>query len=255
MISATVHFGTETFVDGVDPSSEFYRKLAGSEEPPTTSTPSVGAFLDLFRRLTDDGSELIAVHIMETKSALINAARMAAQELADRKIHIVDSHSTTMGLGLLAMAAARAARAGQSAADILARLEALTPGVHVFAAIREMTQLRRSGRVSLGKALVAGLLSIKPVLYLGRSVIEVVDKARGWSGAVDVIVERAVAATGDMPVHLVVVHTNAETEARELMNRIRHRFKVVESLIADAGSALATHAGAGALGIVTMRVT
>lgn len=254
VVPATIHFGPQTFIDGEDPAEEFYQQLIESPVPPTTSTPSIGTFREIFERLTEEGAEVVSIHLMETKSAIVNAARMAAEMLPGRKIHVVDSRTTSMGLGLIAQAAARAAQAGESASQILGQLESLVARVDTHAVIREMTQLRRSGRVSLGKALLAGMLAIKPVLYVGKSVIEVVDQARGWPKAVDLMVERAQACVGDARVHLVVLHTSAEAEARELLDRIRNRFNAVEVSVADAGTAVAAHAGPGALGIATLRI-
>lgn len=254
VVPATIHFGSTTFIDGEDPAEEFYRQLIDSPVPPTTSTPSVGTFQEVFERLTQEGAEVVAIHLMETKSAIVSAARMAAEMLPGRPIHVVDSRTTTMGLGLIAMAAARAASAGESASQILGQVESLVARVDVHAVIREMTQLRRSGRVSLGKALLAGMLAIKPVLYLGKSAIEVVDQARGWPKAVDLMVDRALRCAGDARVHLVVLHTNAEAEALELLERVRHRFNAVEATVSDAGTAVAAHAGSGALGIATLRL-
>lgn len=252
VVPATIHFGTETHVDGVDPAERFYERLVDSPEVPTTSTPSPGAFLDRYKQLADQASTIISIHVMETKSTLINVARMAAQMLPEQEILVVDSSSTTLGLGLLTMAAAKAARLGHGAQEIVAMLGRLVPRTHVHAAIRQMTQLRRSGRVSLGTALIAGVLSIKPVLYIGQSVVEVVEKVHGWHPALERLSELAQAQVNGAKVHLAVVHTNAREEAERLLQLIRERFDCVEAIIADAGTALASHAGPGAVGIVTM---
>lgn len=242
----------EQFVDGVDPAEEFYDRLLGAEEQPTTSTPSPGAFLETYRRVAEGASAIISLHVMETKSTLVNVARMAANMLPEVPIHVVDSGTTTLGLGLLTVAAARAAHMGKAAGEIVEYLERLIPRVSIHAAIRDLTQLRRSGRVSLGQALVAGALGIKPILYIGQGVADVTGKVRGWSRSVEHMVDMALARAGDARVMLAVVHTNAEAEARELMEQIRTRFNAVETIIAEAGTALASHAGPGALGIVTM---
>lgn len=252
VVPVTIHFGTDTLVDGVDPLDRFYDRLVTSEQPPTTSTPSPGAFLDTYRRLSQEASTIISIHLMESKSTLINTARLAAQMLPEQTIHVVDSQTTTLGLGLLTMAAAKAAQLGHSAQEIIAMLQRLVDRTHVHAAIKQMTQLRRSGRVSLGQALLAGVLAIKPILYLGQSAASVVDKVRGWPGALDRLVELAHAKVDGARVHLAVVHTNAEAEAQELLRSIQARFNCVEAIVTEAGSALASHAGPGALGIVTM---
>ena len=254
VVPVPIQFGADTFVDSVDPAEEFYARLIAGEHLPTTSTPSPGTFVEAFTQAAEGDMTVIAIHVMESKSTLINTARLAAGMLPEHRIHVVDSQTTTLGLGLLVVTAARAAVRGESADQILAMVSRLIPQVDTFAVIREMTQLRRSGRVSLGQALVAGVLSIKPILYIGHSVIEVADKVRSWPRAVDQMVEMAFAKVGDARVSLAVVHTNAEREGQELLERIRHRFNCAEVLVTEAGTALAAHAGAGALGIVTLQV-
>jgi DegV family protein with EDD domain len=257
VVPVTIHFGSnprDTFVDGVDPAEVFYARLMDAPQPPTTSTPSPGAFLETYRRLAADGAAIVSLHVMETKSTLVNVARLAAQMLPEVPIHVVDSQTTTLGLGLLAVVAARMAQAGRAAAEIVAEVERLIPQVHVYAAIRELTQLRRSGRVSLGQALIGGVLGIKPILYLGQGQADVVDKVRTWPRAVERLVEMARARVGEARVALAVLHTRAEAEAQALLTEVRDRFHCVETLVADAGTALAAHAGPGALGIVTLRL-
>lgn len=254
MVPVIVHFGADTYVDGVDPAPVFYERLATAEQAPTTSTPSPGDFLETYRKVAADGAQIISIHLMETKSTLINTARMAANMLPELNIQVIDSQTTTLGLGLLTIAAARAAAMGKAAAEIVAQVEQLISRVHVHAAIRDLTQLRRSGRVSLGQALVAGVLGIRPILYIGQGMAEVVDRVRGWSRAVEQAVAMAQARAGQARVFLAVVHTNAEAEARQLLEEVRSRFNCAETLVADAGTGIATHGGPGALGIVTMPV-
>lgn len=254
VVPATIHFGADTFVDGVDPAADLYARLAQPGASPTTSTPSPGAFLAAYRQAAGEASAIISIHVMETKSSLINTARMAAGMLPEVPVHVVDSRSTTLGLGLLTIAVARLAQAGRSVAELLAHLEQLIPQVNVHAAIPDLAQLRRSGRVSLGQAMVAGVLGIKPILYIGNSVVEVADRVRGWTRAVERMVELALEKAGEAKVSLAVVHTNAEEEARNLLAAVRHRFNCVEVLLTDAGTALATHAGPGAVGVVTMKL-
>ncbi|HYG58953.1 MAG TPA: DegV family protein [Symbiobacteriaceae bacterium] len=254
VIPCTIHFGSETFVDGVDPAAVLYARLGQPGEAPTTSTPSPGAFMEAYRKVAEGAAAVISIHVMETKSSLISTARMVAKMLPELPIYVVDSRTTTLGLGLLTLAAARLADVGHAAAEIVGQLERLIPHVDVHAAIADLTQLRRSGRVSLGQALVAGMLGIKPILYIGNSVAEVADRVRGWSRAVERMVEMALEKAGEARVHLAVVHTNAEDEARHLLEQVRHRFNCAEVLLTDAGTALATHAGPGAVGIVTMKL-
>lgn len=251
VVPVPIQFGSLTHLDGVDPSAEFYALLKG-EVPPSTSTPSPGVFASTYSRLVDEGTEVLSIHVMESGSSLINVARMAAARHPAGQVQVADSGSTSLGMGLMVVAAARAAQAGQSLSQIRALVQRLHSRASLFAAIPDLAQLRRSGRVSLGSALMAGMLSIKPIIYVGQSAIEVVAKVRGWRSTVDRMVALAQSRAQGAVVQLAVVHTNAREEAERLMGAIRNRFECTEAFVAEAGPALAAHAGAGALGIAML---
>lgn len=253
VIPIPIQFGATTFTDGVDPAERFYQYLIDAPTSPTTSTPSPGVFMETYRRLLAEGGEVISIHVMGTKSALLETARLSARLLETDRVHVIDSGSVSLGLGLLAIEGARMAAAGKSAPEIVPALQAATQKVDLLVAIREMTQLRKSGRVSLGAALLASAFAIKPILAVGQSVIDVVDKVRSWPKAVERITQLAQERVDGMRVTLAVVHTNAQADAEALLAQIKDRFATVEVMIAEAGAGLAAHAGPGALGIVLLR--
>jgi DegV family protein with EDD domain len=254
VVPIPIQFGPITFTDGVDPAEQFYQQLSDSPVSPTTSTPSPGLFMETYQGLLAEGaSEVVSIHLMGSKSALLETARLAARMLETDRVHVVDSGSVSLGLGLLVILGARMAAEGKSAAEIVAAVQAAADRVDLFVAIREMTQLRKSGRVSLGAALIATALSIKPVLQVGQSVIEVVDKVRSWPKALERISELAQRRAQGAKVTLAVVHTNARADAEALLAAVKEHFQSVDLLVAEAGAGLASHAGAGALGLVVMR--
>lgn len=254
IVPVPIHFGSSTFMDGVDSPAEFYRLLSG-DVLPTSAAPAPGVFADTYRRLAAEYDEIVSVHVMASKSVTYQSACLGAQMLPEHKIHVVDSGQVTFGLGLMALGAARMARAGRTGAEIVSWLQRATPCTHVFAAIRELTMLRRSGRVGLGKALVAGFLDIKPVLHLRESKTDVCAQVRSWPRAVERVVDLAVEKVGSKleGIELAVVHTNALDEAKALLARMQSTFPGLSLRITDAGPALATHAGPGAVGIALIR--
>ncbi|HLO02537.1 MAG TPA: DegV family protein [Symbiobacteriaceae bacterium] len=253
VVPIPIQFGATTFTDGVDPAEQFYEYLMDSPAPPTTSTPSPGVFMETYRRLLAEGAEVVSIHLMGSKSTLLETARLSARLLETNCVHVIDSGSVSMGLGLLVILGARMAAAGKSAAEIVTAVQAATQQVDLFVAIREMTQLRKSGRVSLGAALLASAFSIKPILSISQSVIDVADKVRSWPKALERITQLAHERVDGTKVTLAVVHTNAKTDAEALLAQIRERFQTVEVMIAEAGAGLAAHAGSGALGVVLLR--
>ncbi|MFZ5817066.1 MAG: DegV family protein [Bacillota bacterium] len=254
VVPSPIMFGSFSFKDGEIPMSEFYERLRSSPTPPNTSTPSPAEFLEAYTALLREAEAVISIHMMGTKTTIPRVARMAAEMAPSGRVHVIDSQSTTLGLGLLVMQAARAAQSGASVAEILRLVEGLIPGIQIHVAVREMTQLRRSGRVSLGQALLANALSIKPVIRAAGSAIEVVEKARGFHHALDRVVSLAQEAAGEAPVDLAVIHSNTPAEGQQLLDRVRSLFNCREAIVAELGANLAAHVGPGALGIATMRL-
>jgi len=254
VVPSPILFGSDSFLDGSISMAEFYQRLRSAPQSPSTSTPSPSEFLAAYERLLREADSVISIHMMGTKTTIPTVARMAAGMAPAGRVRVIDSQSLSLGLGLLVMEAARAAQAGEDADSVQSLVESLIPGIHLHAAVREMTQLRKSGRVSLGQALLANALSIKPVVYAGRSTIEVVEKARGFHHAVDEMVALALEKAGPNPVDLAVLHSDCEAEAQELLARVRDRFNCRNLLVAELGANLAAHTGPGALGVATMRI-
>jgi len=251
VVPVPIQFARKTHLDGVDPTEQFYALLE-EDATPTTAAPAPAVFAETYRSLANGTDQVLSIHMMETKSSLIKSARAAAAGLPEGSVRVVDSGTVSLGQGLLVMAAARAAQAGQSLGQIAALIERLRQHVYLFAAIPQLTQLRRSGRVSLGTALMAGLLAIKPVLYVGQSVVEVVDKVRGWQSAVSRMTGLLEERVQGARVWLTVGHTNDSAAGESLLASVRSRFNCLETFLVDAGSAIAAHAGPGALGLAAL---
>src|SRR3954447_17555091 len=97
----------------------FYDRLRRSAELPTTSQPSIGDFLTVYEPLVAAGTEVISIHLAGGISGTLESARQAAEQAGGR-IEVMDSETPCGGLGLLVLAAARAARDGASLDEVTA---------------------------------------------------------------------------------------------------------------------------------------
>src|SRR5205823_12215525 len=110
MVPLLVNFGAESLRDRVDIThQQFMERLAASKVLPTTSQPSPGQFEEEYRRLAGEGAEgIVSLHISERLSGTVGAARLAAEAVADAvPVEVVDSRSVSLGLGFMALEAAR----------------------------------------------------------------------------------------------------------------------------------------------------
>jgi len=250
VVPLTIHFGDEERRDGVDLTpEEFFRRLRSGQLSRTTQ-PSPAEFEKVYRALAEEGADaIISCHLSAEMSGTVQSATLASQ-MVDVPVHVVDTRSASMGIGMVAIEAARLARQGAGVDDILARLGDIIAQQRVLFMVDTLEYLQRNGRIGKAQAFLGGLLNVKPLLTIDDGVVAPLERARGHAKAVSRIVERMVALAGDKPQRVAVVHGNAPAEAASLAEQIRARVQVAEMFIAMLGPTIGTHAGPGTLGVV-----
>ena len=171
-----IHADGHDYLDGIDMTREqFYVQLPDFKEHPSTAVPSMLKFRSLFDALADEGAtEVLAIHISKTLSAVIDVARSAAAETTTVPVTVFDSRQLSLGTGFLVQTAAELAKAGASVKEILAKLENQIKRTHVGAALDTLKFLRRGGRMNVVVSTLGEFLDLKPILkmYEGVSGIE-----------------------------------------------------------------------------------
>ncbi len=202
-----VRFDEREFRVGIDLSTEaFWEELQKPGAPfPSTAAPSPGTFRETFEAAFAGGSEaIVAVLIGSKLSATFGAAKLAAEALPDREIHLVDSASTSMSTGIPAILAAELAANGVPAAEIAARVRNRLPDLDLYVAIDTLEYLRRGGRLSATSAAIGGVLSLKPIITVRDGIVVIAEKPRTRAKAR----ERVLALVSAAPVErLAVIHT------------------------------------------------
>ena len=251
LVPMKVIFGEESYFDGVNlDSTEFYGRLNRERVLPTTSQPSAGELLEVFERLTADGSEVLCVLISHLMSGTLSSAEAARDMLPTRSIHIFNSLSVSVGEGLMAMAAAEMAQQGQPLEAILARLERMRSQMRVYFVVDTLEFLQRGGRIGGAAALIGTLLKVKPLLCIENGRIEPLAKVRTKTKAVERMLAGMEEQVGrNCPVWAAVTHTNSPDEAAQLGQEMRARFDCRHVLVGDAGPTVGVHAGPGVVGI------
>jgi len=255
VIPVYIHFHGETYRDGVDMDAEtFYRRLKSAPKLPTTSQPSAGDFVDLYRRLSGEADTIVSIHICSDLSGTVASALAARQmllaEMADPpEVYVVDSRTTVCGLALLVCAAAQAVAAGLSAPQVVQRVEVLASRLLTIFVLATLEYLRKGGRIGGATALVGSVLQIKPVLYLNEGRIDVLEKVRAARRAkrrlLQIVAERA----GGRPIHAAVVHAQAPEEAERIRQHLADRLDCRELFVVEFSPAIATHVGPGTVGV------
>ncbi len=252
VVPALVNIQGKSYADGIDITrEEFYRILPRLNPPPTTSAPSVGSFQKVYEKLLAAGSEwVLSIHAASRLSGIFNAARVAAQEFRER-VKVLDSEQLSLGLGFQVLAGAEVAQQRGLLEDVLAAIESVRRRVRLIALLDSLEYVRRSGRVSWAKAAIGTLLRLQPLVELRFGRVQRLGQARTRSQGLEHLKE-ALVSWGPLE-RLAVLHTNAETAARQLLEEVRARVPV-PPLLVNVTTAIGTHVGPNALGLAAVPV-
>jgi len=241
-----VRFGNKVYRDGVDISEdEFYNKLTGATTHPTTSQPTPADFAELYTQLSKETDKIISVHISTKISGTYNSA-LRGKEIANTEcqIEVVDSNFVTMGLGLVSIAAARLAKAGEDLPIIMDEIKKAILEIRMFGIFDSLKYLLLGGRISKAKALVGTLLNVKPVITMRDGELLQVGLARTRSKGV----ERLLDIINNLNLQeLAIIHSTTPEEASSLKERVSSMLDKSRIHLARLGPALGVHGGPGSL--------
>lgn len=253
-VPLTITLEGRSYISGVDiRPEEFYALLAATESLPTTSLPSLGEFVALYRELARRDPEIISVHISSGLSGTYQTAVEAAGMVPEARITVIDTLTLSGAQGWQVEAAARAAKAGWPADRIRALLAQVRDATETIFTLPELKYLIHGGRISHLKGLLASLLNLKPIIGVSKEngKYEQRGQARSFNAALAKLVS-VVAEDHALGTHLraQVMHANnpdAAEKLRELMEREFRCDWLPTSVIAPV---LGAHTGPGLVGIV-----
>ena len=251
VVPAILNFGLESFREGVDIStSEFFIRLASSPTLPTTSQPSVGEFIEAYTRASGDGEEILAIHLGSTFSGLFGAAKLAAEMAPQLRVTVFDSGLLSMGIGLMALEAAKAAQQGATIQDLLNLLNSMRPRTRVVAVLDTLEYVRRGGRLSRISATLGNILSVRPTIQAFDNGLHQLARTRHRQNSLNRLVQFAEEyAPSD---HLIVLHAAALDTAKSIAERLAHLNSGAKPAIIEVGSVIGTHVGPGAVGFASV---
>ncbi|MBI2887889.1 MAG: DegV family protein [Chloroflexi bacterium] len=252
VVPLSVIFGQETYLDGVDlDATAFFRKLAASPVLPRTTQPSPAAFSQVYRELTDQGDEVVSIHISGKLSGTLNSALIARQEMGDPEaITIVDSRWTTMSQGIVVLHAARAAQRGASRAEVLQATDEAIQHMNLFLFCGTLEYLQRGGRIGKAAAFLGGLLNVMPMITLQQGEVHPVERVRTRRRALERLGEWAQGFQTAR--EFCVLHSASPQDAEALHAQLSQRFPGATAHMAQVGPVIGTHVGPGAVGVALL---
>jgi DegV family protein with EDD domain len=265
VVPLTVCFGEQCFADGTElRPRRFYELLESGGAHPSTEPPPEEDFLGVYRRLLPQ-RDVVSLHISSKLSKTFDhaaeAAAAARGELDHRpggeevRLEVVDSGLTSLGLGLLAVFAARMARRGVAPPEIAERSRDLAGRFQVLFVVDTLEFLARGGRIGRARAWWGELLRVKPILGMEGGEVVPVDRVRGGRAAHPRILELLRQRLDpDRPVVVGLAHARAPVWADRLGRLLEESFPVRERLQTEIGPVVGTHAGPGTVGAAVIQL-
>ena len=252
VVPLSVMFGQTALRDGVDITREqFWARLPTSNPLPTTSQATPGDFAGPFQQFIAQGDEVVVVTISSKLSGTYDSAVTAHAQQPGAPIDVIDSRSTSVGLGLMVTEAVTMAEAGATRAEISARMLHMRDRVYIMFVLDTLEYLQRGGRIGKAQAFVGTLLKFKPILAIVDGEVTPITRLRSRAKALeavsDLMLER-VAARGPR-VKLGVTQANAAGEARQVGENLLSRFQTASLWVSALGPVLGVHVGPGTIGV------
>ena len=244
LVPLNVHFGNDTFKDGIDLTTDaFFDKLINGPDFPSTSQPSIGEFAEVYEKIIEKGDEIVSIHISSKLSGTSNSAHLAAEQLKDNgNISIVDTLQASLTVGLTAIAAAKAALAGSTFQEVVNIAESTSERAELFALLDTLEYLEKGGRIGKARALVGGLLKIKPLITISEGEVGEFGKVRSRQAGIQKLYDSCVEA-GKIE-SIVVAYSTDKDDALKLANQLTHVLPDGETpMVARVGPVIGTHAG------------
>ncbi|MGI6452300.1 MAG: DegV family protein [Syntrophomonadaceae bacterium] len=248
VIPLNVHLHDRVYKENLDLSNqEYYHLLRTQPIFPSTSQPSTGDFCKVFEQL-QPGDEAIVILISSRLSGTVQSAEIAKNILGKpSNIHIIDSYTTTVGMGLMVLEACQLLNSGHDTLSVIERLQDIRERLKLLFVVDNLEYLARGGRISSLAKSIGNILQIKPILHVRDGQIELWDKVRTRQKAVNHILE-------ELNTHLPAVqrvgvtHVDALEEGQSLFKQVKEIFPG-EVLFYETGPVIGSHAGPGAVAL------
>ncbi len=248
IVPLSIRFGSEELIDREElTTAEFWARCANSSTLPETAAPAPGQFEAAYRRLAAEGATgIVVVNLSSALSATMQSAQLAARSVeGEIDVRVVDSRSVTMGIGVIAVACARAAHDGAGLDEVEALANDLASRSKVWGALDTLENLKKGGRIGNARALLGTVLSIKPIIEVRDGKVEEGGKQRTRSKALAFLVEK-VTSYGAIQ-NLAVLHADC-SDVDQFVAMLSEVYPG-EIIVGDIGPVIGSHAGRGTIGV------
>lgn len=241
----------EHYLDGETiTKEEFKNKMIASSELPMTAQPSIGRFVELYDELGKDGSQIISIHLMNSISGTVNAARQAA-DITESTVTVVDSDFTSRSMGIIVREASQSAKEGKSVEEVLEVIESTRKRTKLYLTVLNLDNLIKGGRISRVMGAFSNLLNIKLFLEVINGKIEIVQKGRGLKSLqkkYDEVFEEMKACPNGIQ-EIGIMHAGLNEFNQSQIDTLRELFPEAKLTIVMTSPIIMSHTGVDAMAV------
>jgi len=238
--------GGMAYLDVYADQVEAFAKIKAGQGRMTTSQPSVETYKDMLKQVLDAGDEVLCLCISARLSGSYSSAELAAKELGNNGIKILDTKCSTATMRMLALKAKDLIASGKSLDEVYSGLQVCRDSLGYALSVDNIEPLKRGGRLGVIKQSASSMLNIKPILELKNGTLKSVGFARGKTAQL----KELLAQVPDSAQSIIVEHIDSESQAKQLAALSVAKFPYINNIqITTMGAVLAVHVGIPAIGI------
>lgn len=262
MVPLTINFTEdEIYKDIIDINQEdFFKKLVKVEKLPTTSQPAIGWFVEKYQNMADEYDAIISIHLSSKLSGTCESAIMAAEQVDNVRVEVIDSTSASFGIGFQVLLAKRLIDEGMEINNIVKYIKDAQKNSKIFFTVNDLSYLQKGGRIGKAQALLGSVLNFYPILNLvgGDGEILPLEKIRGKKKIVkrlvDIVLEELKyeekASLGFVHATEMEYYKQFKRNLTEQLNGTKLNYIEKESWIS---SVIGCHVGPSVYGIVLLK--
>lgn len=259
-----VIFGTDDYEELIDlKPSDFFRIIENNPHHPRTSQPSQFSILNSYQEFGKEYDEIISIHISsELSGSYRNAA--FAKKMYEKSttnpshVYVFDSRMASVPQGLQVIKAAKMAKQGLNAKEILAELEKFRDNdIHTYFSVEDLHWLFQGGRLSRTKYYVAKMMSLKPILTFYDGGLGVAKRVSNFDKAIILTFTMNLEHFKDEPEENLMVHfvetqePNTVKKVAEYVQKEHSKIKIGKMFV--LGGTIAAHVGPGTFATILTR--
>lgn len=227
--------------------AEFLKAVAECPTCPKSACPSPERYMEAYN--TED-DHVYVVTLSAQLSGSYNSAVLGSnlyhETYGDKDIYVVDSKSASCGETQVAMKIAELEEEGLSFDEITKRIEEFVRNMNTYFVLDNLETLRKNGRLSRVKALVASTLSIKPVMGADNGSIVQLGQSIGIKKALTKMVDNVIKDTSDTENKmLMITHCNNPERADFVKKQLEEKAKFKKIIIMDTAGISSMYANDG----------